>query len=246
MSKKKFLSVFLAGSLALSACAAADETDSSLMEPDSAAVHSEAQNFSMEEEATQEPCMQEQDYEIQAPDFLSEEQKDLYYRANKMYAAFVTGVGGIEYQERFPIRENDKFEKLPNVPIVRYGREFYPANGRYHSWKFLDQTLHALFTDDFIQQNFYTSQGWVNVINVDGRTYLAPTDRGYAPGYDEVIWDFQPLYIGDDYVQFQISTTYHYPNPESETEPEESFASAYLAMVKTDSGWRFSYFEAVY
>lgn len=246
MAKKQFIGVLLTACLILSACTATDRTDFSLAASSSTASHSEAQNFSQNEDTIQEPYMQEQDYEVQAPDFLSEEQKDLYYRANKMYAAFRTGVGGIEYQERFPIQENDEFEKLPHVPITRYGREFYPANGRYHSWEFLDQTLHSLFTDDFIQQNFYTYQGWVYIINVNGRTYYAPTDRGYVPGYDDVIWDFKPWYIGDDYVDFEISTTYYRPNLEAEGKLEESYAFAYLSMVKTDSGWRFKYFDAVY
>ena len=245
MAKKKFVCAAFAACLALSACAVSGDNSSASMAAGEAISDSQVQGSDFSE--PEPPYVSEYGHHTPyTPDFLSEDQKDLFRRADKMYAAFVTGVGGIENEDSFPILENDEFEKLPWVPIEKYGCNFYPANGRYHSWEFLDETLHSLFTDDFIQQNFYTSHGWVHIINVNGRTYYAPSDRGYAPGYDDVIWDFKPWYIGDDYVDFEISTTYYRPNLKAEGKLEESYAFAYLSMVKTDSGWRFKYFDAVY
>ena len=239
MAKKKFVCAAFAACLALSACAVSGDNSSASMAAGEAISDSQVQGSDFSE--PEPPYISEYGHQTPyTPDFLSEDQKDLFRRADKMYAAFVTSVIEIENEDSFPILENDEFEKLPWVPIEKYGINFYPANGRYHSWEFLDETLHSLFTDDFIQQNFYTSDGWVHIINVNGRTYYATTTRGYIPGYDEDIpWDFSLSYADDDYIRFFISASY------SNAEPK-TYSMANIVMINTDSGWRFSYFESVY
>lgn len=246
MTKKKFVCAAFAACLTLSACAVSGDNRSASMAAGEAISDSQVQGSDFSE--PEPPYVSEYGHHTPyTPDFLSEDQKDLFRRADKMYAAFVTGVGGIENEDSFPILENDEFEKLPLIPIEKYGGEFFPANGRYHSWEFLDETLHSLFTDDFIQQHFYTSGGYINILNVDGRTYYDSTDRGYTAGYDEDIpWDFNLWYADDDYIKFSISASYDYPRADSNAEPESYFSYANIAMINTDSGWRFSYFESVY
>lgn len=246
MTKRKFVCAAFAACLALSACAVSGDNRSASMAAGEAISDSQVQGSDFSE--PEPPYVSEYGHHTPyTPDFLSEDQKDLFRRADKMYAAFVTGVGGIENEDSFPILENDEFEKLPLIPIEKYGGEFFPANGRYHSWEFLDETLHSLFTDDFIQQHFYTSGGYINILNVDGRTYYDSTDRGYTAGYDEDIpWDFNLWYADDDYIKFSISASYDYPRADSNAEPKSYFSYADIAMINTDSGWRFSYFDSVY
>lgn len=239
MTKRKFVCAAFAACLALSACAVSGDNRSASMAAGEAISASQVQGSDFSE--PEPPYVSEYGHQTPyTPDFLSEDQKDLFRRADKMYAAFVTSVIEIENEDSFPILENDEFEKLPWVPIEKYGINFYPANGRYHSWEFLDETLHSLFTDDFIQQHFYTSSGYINILNVDGRTYYATAARGYIPGYDEDIpWDFSLSYADDDYIRFTISASY------SNAEPK-TYSIANIVMINTDSGWRFSYFDSVY
>ena len=101
MTKRKFVCAAFAACLALSACAVSGDNRSASMAAGEAISDSQVQGSDFSE--PEPPYVSEYGHQTPyTPDFLSEDQKDLFRRADKMYAAFVTGVGGIEYEDSFP------------------------------------------------------------------------------------------------------------------------------------------------
>lgn len=105
MAKKKFVCAAFAACLTLSACAVSGDNRSASMAAGEAISDSQVQGSDFSE--PEPPYVSEYGHQTPyTPDFLSEDQKDLFRRADKMYATFILGtIDDIDNKELFPIRE---------------------------------------------------------------------------------------------------------------------------------------------
>lgn len=250
MSKKKFLSVLLAGSLALSACAAADETDSSLMEPDSAAASyaESAASSSSASSAKSELNTASSETDSYLPvdtsqeftdlSFLTEEQRELYEKAAKASWFLFGNEGNLGYQ--FPAFE---YEAEGNyIPKI---------NGYFHyknSYQEFDELTHSIFTQNFLDslgeaytEKFVDDNGKLAAI-ASGK-YDRPLAEGFWRKVEEEYPDtFRWNYKKENEICFYLIA--HYDRNRGKNADLDVFTIEYpIRMVKTENGWRVDEFH---
>lgn len=197
-----------------------------------------------------EPPLTEYYETLPTPDFLTEEQQNIYRHAAMMYntifGSSTTNVDMLEKDEGEAMSDTE----LPAVEVDGY--RYYPAYGRYEMWDDFCGTVTALFTDEFFNSRNVLGGGEAIYINVDGRLYHISADGG-CNGYEANLPEtFTLISADEDAIEFTVTGYYScvYPN-EGETYEERDLrlATSYeytqdftIRMVLTDNGWVFDEF----
>lgn len=250
MSKKKFLSVLLAGSLALSACAASDGTDSSLMEPDSAASYVESAMGSCSSASSAiseldtasseaDSCLPvDTSQEFTDLSFLTDEQQKLYEKATKASWFLLGNEGNLEFQ-------------FPDFKYEADDRGIPKINGYFHfknSYQEFDELMHSIFTQNFLDSlgEAYTAK----FIDYNGKLatlasseYDRPLVEGCWRGVEEAYPDtFRWNYKKESEICFYLIS--HYDRNWNKKADFDVFIIEYpIRMVKTENGWRVDEFH---
>lgn len=198
---------------------------------------------------SKEPPLDEFSASIAVPDFLTEEQQDLYRRAHCLYQNMFGG----ETTALDDIRADvDMGRDGPEV-IEQDGLRYYPATGRYRNWADFDAVVHGLFTDDFWQRrNRNAMDGPPIYKEIDGRLWMADISRGNS-GYNGNFPDeFRLESQSGDSILFTLIGHYSDEQPrEGETfeerdarlEQEYEYTLEFpIRLVLTENGWRFDEF----
>lgn len=201
-------------------------------------------------DAAQEPPLSQQDLQVPAPDFLPEDLQLLYRRAYKMLIIRI-GTYAIDVTDYFPCDTPDT--SLTYWDQLTFdGHSYAPALNYYQSWDLFYTTLDSIFTKEFLGTSYLSSDGTVYFRPVDGRLYYLPTERGFAPAYDQdtTKMDFVLLNKTPDQIDIQVTATYAV-----DENANQAFRQAWLdglvsntetytiSLQRHENGWRFSQFD---
>ncbi len=201
------------------------------------------------DQASLEPPLSEKDKQVPVPAFLTEEQQLLYLRAYKMELIRI-GTYVIDDPDRFPCETPDT-SKTYQESVVLGGQEYHPALNRYQSWDLFYDTLQSIFTEDYLENSYLSSDGVLYFCSVDGQMYYLSTERGYDPRYDQdtTAMDFTLLNETPDQIDIQVTATYAVDEQASPVVQEGFkqglFTDTYtyeISLERGEDGWRFSRF----
>ena len=207
----------------------------------------------------------EEDYDYSVPDFLNEEQQNLYRCARKWFGIYRYLTAIID--EKFPNEDGTRlWDYSPNpyydflVYLDSCESPYWPVVGYYADWAMFDAAFHRLFTDDFVAWLNNTNLHFdppregerLHFLEIDGRTYYLSYERGGDPEYvGDVDGSISPdRYIPDTYrliekteqeVRFEVIAHY---NGAFRGEPEMHWTRTIeIVMVLVDGQWKFSQFD---
>ncbi|MGN1409020.1 MAG: hypothetical protein ACI4XJ_02465 [Eubacteriales bacterium] len=177
------------------------------------------------------------------PDFLDEEQKELYLRAKTIYPLFI----GLEEPDNFPLSDGRWFVKrnYESIEGEKIGGK-YPlytaAEGRYEDYGSFIDMIHTVFTDE------YAEVLAAEYINVDGRTYYPSASKGGNTSYVPNLYPdtFNLTDKTDELIEFEVTGHYIFEirgTGFTYTDDEVYTISAPIRMVRTENGWRFDLFN---
>lgn len=177
------------------------------------------------------------------PDFLDEEQKEIYLRAKTIYPLFI----GLEEPENFPLSDGSRLEKrnYESIEGEKIGGK-YPwytaAEGRYADYGSFIDMIHTVFTEEYAE---VLSEDY---INVDGRTYYPSVSKGGNTSYVPNLYPdtFKLTEKTDELIEFEITGHYIFEIRGTDftyTDDEVYTISAPIRMVRTENGWRFDLFN---
>lgn len=201
-------------------------------------------------DTAQEPPLSQQDLQVPAPDFLPEDLQLLYRRAYKMLIIRI-GTYAIDATDYFPCDTPDTSLTYWDQLTID-GKSYAPALNYYQSWDLFYSTLDSIFTKEFLDTSYLSSDGTVYFRPVDGRLYYLPTERGFAPGYEQETtqMDFVLLNKTPDQIDIQVNVTYAV-----DENSNQAFRQAWLdglvsntetytiSLQSGENGWRFSQFD---
>ena len=200
-----------------------------------------------------EPPLDEFSASIAVPEFLTEEQQDLYRRAHCLYQNMFGGfTAAIDFN--FQAAETVEWEEPAENLFFLCDWSYQPAQGRYQRWADFDGMIHSVFTDRFWESKNILSDGLPVYRDFDGRLGFREFERGSGYYYNE---NFPDGFRLDDQTEEEISFTlighYSWKWPkEGETyeERDARLEREYdqtkefpIRMVLTENGWRFDEFH---
>ena len=200
-----------------------------------------------------EPPLQEADWAIAVPNFLTEEQQLLYRRAYSLYRHMFSGdTNMIEYAETLDADNSPMYGTEP-VQIGEYS--YVKSQGRYQRWIDFDSVIHSVFTEDFFAGINQLSNGYEIYLEHDGALYFLDLGRESGAYYNE---NFADDFILERKIDSEILFTLigHYSNifPRDGETPEDyeerrkqefDYTLEFpIKMVLTQDGWRFDEFHS--
>ena len=167
------------------------------------------------------------------PDFLNEDQIDVYRRAVTIFPVFS---GAPEAIDKFPsdelIFERDTTQK---------GTTYYSkSHGRYRRWNDFEAMLLSVFTKEYFNE---LTEGF---LNIDGKLYYPLIDAGGQLGYaPELKSDtFELISKTDTKIEFNLIGHYYEDGfAILENRGEITTETFPIVMEYTDNGWRFALFN---
>ena len=204
-------------------------------------------------EALFEPPLTEQDAQIPTPDFLTEEQKQLYLRAYKMMLVRA-GTYIIDDMQVFPCDTPDTTRTQADT-VTLDGCDYTPALHRYRNWDFFYATLRDIFTKGFLADTYLSSDGFCYFRSVDGDMYYLLTERGMAAGYDlaTTTMTFTKQEETDEKIVIGVTAVYATDDSGSQAFRQAvqdgliSDTTSYtITLVREVGGWRFASFDVPY
>jgi len=183
-----------------------------------------------------EPLVEDRFFDLPVPDFLTEEQQNLYRRAQVLYYLLTMCPAEIEQMPR-----NDGEDFSPEYPTLYltvpgydgFAGSFYRVNGRYSSWDDFTAMGLSVFTDGLFGELCQT-----NFFRINDNTYYLNSWKGSGYYYDDPALSFATVSSGDTEIKFEvIKHLERFPADESEA---GAVLSLPVTMTLTDDGWRIS------
>ena len=203
---------------------------------------------------SQEPPLTEFSASIAVPDFLTQEQQDLYRRAHCLYQAMFGGdTSGIDYD--FPADEAVEWEAHDEDLFVLGDFRYLPASDRYQRWADFDALVHSVFTDDFWDSLNQAESDYPIYRDFNGRLGFLELARGSGYWYNDNFPDqFRLEEQTEDAISFTLISPYTECWPrEGESYEERDWRLENVVeytlefpirMVLTEDGWRFDVFHS--
>ena len=177
------------------------------------------------------------------PNFLDEEQKELYLRAKTVYPLFV----GLDELIWFPLTDGrwnmeTDYKSATGEEVGGEYPYYVSATGRYESYADFYAMLRTVFTDEYADE---LCSGVM--IDVDGTTYYPSTSKGGSGAYFPNLYPdtFNLIEKNDDTIEFEVVGHYIFAIHEEDfdyVDDEPYTISTPIRMVKTERGWRFDRF----
>lgn len=189
---------------------------------------------------------------IAVPDFLTQEQQDLYRRAHCVYLnLFGVTTANVDYM-------GGPFG-FSNDTVVIDDMTYTFSRGRYRKWEDFDALVHAVFTEKFWDErnNSVSAVGkpWILFREYDGMLCYLETEKGQGNYYNDNFPDeFRLEKQTEEEISFALIGHYSWVYPrEGETSEErdarrkreyECTQEFPIRMVLTENGWRFDEFHS--
>lgn len=202
------------------------------------------------ESLSDEPPLGETDRTVAVPAFLTDEQKQLYLRAYRLYNSMFSGeTSAVDYIED----DNGDISYEIRETVVIDSIEYTIAGGRHKSWDSFIQTIYSVFTHDFFAARNTLEDGSEIYASHDGMMCYRILSRGNGYYYNKNFDDEFKLIKNDDN-EIIFDVTGHYSNlnalnNETTEERAKRLADNYeytqrftITLVNTANGWRFDSF----
>lgn len=203
---------------------------------------------------SKEPPLDEFSASIAVPDFLTEEQQDLYRRAHCVYLnLFGVTTAFVDYM-------GDPPRQIGSSDTVVIDEMTYTFSyGRYRKWADFDALVHAVFTEKFWNEhnNSVSAVGkpWILFREYNGALCYLETQKGQGDYYNGNFPDeFRVEKQTEEEISFTLIGHYSPVWPkEGETSEErnarlerefEYTLEFPIRMVLTENGWRFDEFHS--
>ena len=169
---------------------------------------------------------------------LTQEQQDLYRRANTLYRAMFGGdTHAIDYFD-IPVGSY----QYNNDTVEINGITYQISKGLYTDWSAFNDVIHSLFTDQFWTSKNTFGDGLKLYTEFDGKMAFISATRG--GGYyhrSDVPDEFELISISKDEIVFNLIGHYEvFPHNDEDVFYTAAFT---IRMVRTEDGWRFDEFH---
>ena len=181
-----------------------------------------------------EPPLTDYEQARPAPEFLDEEQQDLYRRAGSVYTHLFGGMTNeVEYSDTFPLGT------YPNGPAETFEDGEYTyvySRGRYRNWADFEALVSGVFTEAFFDGKNDAGGGYPIFREKDGRLCFLDLGRGTGDCRNFHFPDtFELLYQSEDEISFYVVGSYSLMYPrEGESTAERDARAAELGYPSTD------------
>lgn len=180
-----------------------------------------------------EPPDDQLDLSSPPPEFLNEEQQDLYLRARTIAAAFWLET---DYIDNFYADDAPSKEPRHEINTGGEGNPYYICTGRYRQWADFERMMRSLFTWDCFMSLCYMETD--SMIFFEGSTGLLCYYSAINAGHPKEILpdEYRLIDRTDEFVSFEVTRHYLFDDG-------SAFVGTYpMQMVLTDKGWRFDEF----
>ena len=190
-----------------------------------------------------EPPLDEWTLKQPIPDFLNEEQRQLFLHA--YCAASNIFLGGSPSLDSFPLMDGSQPDVYPYETVEIGGLPYTLAHGRYQRWEDFQAMMDGLFTTEYQRELIGAGSEYGPTFRStdDGQLCYLEGGRGSDIFYDGIDTDTYELVsqTGDE-LCFDLIGHYTEWDYDPETEQEitgESYTQRYpIRMVRTAQGWR--------
>lgn len=201
-----------------------------------------------------EPPLDEFSVSIAVPDFLTEEQQDLYRRAHCLYQNMFGGdTTAVDFN--FPAVESVEWEEPIEGFFTVGDWSYLPAQGRYQRWADFDGMVHSVFTHRFWESKNIFSDGLPIYREFNGRLGIMDLGRGSGYYYNKSFPDeFRLDRETEKEISFTLIGHYSpvwpregetYEERDARREREYEYTLEFpIRMVLTQDGWRFDEFHS--
>ncbi len=167
------------------------------------------------------------------PEFLNEEQQELYLRARTIAAAFWLET---DYIDNFYPDDAPSKEPRHEINASSSGNPYYICTGRYRQWIDFERMMRSLFTWDCFMSLCYMETD--SMIFFEGSTGLLCYYSAINAGHPKEILpdEYRLIDRTDEFVSFEVTRHYLFDDG-------SAFVGTYpMQMALTDKGWRFDEF----
>ena len=176
------------------------------------------------------------------PDFLTEEQQNIYKMAISLYDV-ARSPDVLDMERFFPLKNGQEFI-APNEGIwvpdytADDGSMYAKSIGRYRKWADFEKLVMAVFTTEgFNQLNKYKT-----FIEKDGNLYFIGATGMPRQGYLSGIDIFNLISSNEKEIRFTVTGYFG----ESVDNHDGEITTNEIILIKTENGWRFSQFSVVW
>ena len=191
----------------------------------------------------------QEDWEVPAPDFLTEEQVILYKQAYKFYGIYAYDT---HYMDReFPVGSPPPARTIYRIDLHT---TIYKSYGYFQYWDTFCSVYHTLFTNEKFEEDVMKpdQSGYPHFMDRDGITWYQDYEKGGNIGYSRERWPetFELLESSPNKIVFRVTCYYRDPANDEWAEIRGIFSSYYdsydVIMEKEDGKWKFSQFDVPY
>lgn len=189
-----------------------------------------------------EPLVEESYFNYPMPDFLTEEQRNLYRRAHYLYRLLMMYNDEIE---KLPRRDGENFDiKYPalyiSVPVSDgFASSFYPINGRYSRWEDFVSMGTSVFTSELFEKLYQP-----NFFRINDNTYYYDVRKGSGYYYEDTAVSYNLISSTDTEIEFEVvKHVYRFPDTEDDAMKTINLP---VKMILTKEGWRVGMMEFEY
>lgn len=192
------------------------------------------------------PPIKKSTFDQPCPDFLTEEQQNLYRCAKELYYILTARPADIQFPSPgSPDSSRSTSTKVYFCTSDGFSGDFYAVRDRYESWDDFVEMGNSVFTEDYFRELYS-----VMFLSLDGHTcYREQTcspDLYNTPYYSVYYnWNDTPdtfalISQSDAEIVFEV-TGYLYTSADRQNEAEVHLP---VKMILTDNGWRVSLFNS--
>ncbi len=186
-----------------------------------------------------EPPVYQAIFEEPVPEFLTEEQQNLYRRAKMLYPILRGRPISIDdFPRKDGIEHTPGYGELYILPIDGEEFRFFPAYGRYENWADFREMGVSVFTEAYFEE---ISEVF---FEIHEHTFYRDVAKGSRWGYvPEISPDtFDLVSQTDTQIEFDVIGHYYTSFHPAEDEIPEEIRYP-VRMVLTENGWRFEQFD---
>ena len=189
-----------------------------------------------------EPLVEESCFDYPMPDFLTEDQQNLYRQAHYLFRLLMMYPDEIEDMPRVDGKDFDTAYPTMYLTVPDpdgYAVGFCPVNGRYSTWTDFVSMGTAVFTDELFEKLYQK-----NFFRINDGTYYLNEREGSGYYYEDPAVSYNLISSTDTEIEFEaVKHIFRFPDTEDDAAKTISLP---VKMILTEEGWRVSMMDFEY